>query len=256
MAPPMSAVSQLPPTRVRRRRRHGGALLAAIAYGVAAFAVYQLVAPSLDRQPEPAAGVDAAAASPATTDLGTSAPRELLALRAVASRVQQSVYTVRAGGSARGSGFVAWVYQGKISFVLTAHAAVSGSAGELFLRRGDASWPARIVHADPATGLALLRVNAPLDRPLWQQADERAALKDGARALIVPAGKSGAFGQGALAKRAKSFSLRAGGGPRFLGAPALADDGSLAGIVIQHSASGENRIVSLADACRRIRACG
>src|SRR5215213_2286535 len=103
----MSAVPQLRPRRVRPRRRHGGALLAALAYGVAAFAIYQLVAPSFDQETKPAAGVDsAAAASPAATDLGTTAPRELLALRAVASRVQQSVYTVRVGGATRGSGFV------------------------------------------------------------------------------------------------------------------------------------------------------
>jgi S1-C subfamily serine protease len=252
----MSAVPQLRPTRVRRRQRHGGALLAAIAYGVAAFAVYQLVAPSLGRDAEPAAGVDAATAAPATTDLGTAAPRELLALRAVASRVQQSVYTLRAGGTARGSGFVAWVYQGKISFVLTARQAVAGTdGGELSLKRAGRSLPARVVLTDAAKGLALLRVNAALPRPLWQQADERAALKDGARAIIVPAGKSGAFGEGSLSKRAKSFSVQAGGGPRFLGAPALAEGGSLAGIVVRHSASGESRIVSLADACRRIRAC-
>jgi S1-C subfamily serine protease len=253
----MSAVPHARPTRVRRRRRHGGAVLAALAYGVAAFAVYQLVAPSLGREAKPAAGVDAAAASPSTTDLGTTAPRELLALRAVASRVQQSVYTVRVDGTTRGSGFVAWVASGKVSFVLTAREAVTGAgADELFLKRAGESLPARVVLTDQASGLALLRVNTALARPLWQQADDRAALKREARAVIVPAGKSGAFGQGALAKKAKSFSLRAGGGTRFVGAPVLADDGSLAGIVVRHLASGESKIVSLADACRRIRACG
>jgi len=253
----MSAVSRVRPTRVRRRRRHGGAFLAAVAYGVAAFAIYQLVAPSLGREARPAAGVDAAAASPATTDLGTTAPRELLALRAVASRVQQSVYTIRVGGTTRGSGFVAWVSNGKVSFVLTAGEAVAGAGGgELFLKRAGESLTARVVLTDQASGLALLRVNTALARPLWQRAADRAALKDEARAVIVPAGKSGAFGQAALAKEAKSFSLVAGGGTRFLGAPVLADDGSLAGIVVRHLPSGESKIVSLADACRRIRACG
>src|SRR5215211_2598753 len=59
----MSAVPQLRPRRVRRRRRHGGALLAALAYGVAAFAVYQLVVPALGRDTEPATGVEEAVAS-------------------------------------------------------------------------------------------------------------------------------------------------------------------------------------------------
>jgi S1-C subfamily serine protease len=255
----MSAVPQLRPGGVRRRRRHGGALLAAIAYGVAAVAVYQLVAPALGGGDEPASGVDAAAApsAPGEVELGTTAPGELLSLRAVAARVQQSVYTVRVGGTTRGSGFVGWVYHGKVSFVLTAREAVAGAAaGEVVLERGGEAMPARVVLTDAASGLALLRVNTALDRPLWQQEDERAALTSGERAVIVPAGKSGAFGQGSLARGAKSFSLQAGGGPRYLGAPVLADDGSLAGIVVQRVSSGESRIVSLADACRRIRSCG
>jgi S1-C subfamily serine protease len=254
----MSAVQQLRPGGVRRRRRHGGALLAAIAYGVAAFAVYQIVAPSLRGEAEQAARDDTAAvAAPSgPADLGTTAPRELLSLRAVASRVQQSVYTVRVGETTRGSGFVAWVYSGKVSFVLTAREAVAGAeGGELFLKRAGESLPARVVRSDPVSGLALLRVNTPLGRPLWQQTDDRAPLRIDAKAVIVPAGKSGAFGQGALSKEAKSFSLHVGGGPRYLGAPVLADDGRLSGIVVQHLPSGESRIVSLADVCRRIRAC-
>src|SRR5215208_7968203 len=253
----MSAVPQLRPRRVRRRRRHGGALLAALAYGVAAFAVYQLVAPALGRDGEPATGVEKAVASapPAQAELGTAAPRELLALRAVAWRVQQSVYTIRADRATRGSAFVGWLYRGKISFLVTAREAVAGADGALFVKRGRETLPARVIRSDARSGLALLRVNAPLDRPLWQLAGKRAPLKDAARAVIVPAGKSGSFGQGPLSKEAKSFSLRAGGGPRYLGAPVLDSDGRLAGIVVEHVPFGKSRIVSLAAACRRIRAC-
>jgi S1-C subfamily serine protease len=252
----VSAVPHPRPIR-RRRSRHGGALLAALAYGLAAFAIYQLVAPSLRRDAEPGGAEPAAAAAPsAQGDLGTTAPRELLALRAVASRVQRSVYTVRAGGATRGSAFVGWVRQGKVSFLLTARAAVAGSAGELFLKRVGQALPARVVGADAATGLALLRVNAVLDRPLWRYAGDRGALRAKTKAVIVPAGKSGAFGQGKLSRNPRRFSLQAGGGPRYLGAPVLDADGQLAGIVVEQLASGESRIVPLADACGRIRACG
>jgi S1-C subfamily serine protease len=253
----MSAVSHRRPARVRRRRRrHGGALLAALAYGLAGFALYQLVAPSLDHDAEPRATPDVAvaAAPPAQAVLGAAGPRELLALRAVASRVQQSVYAVRARGAPGGSGFVAWVYQDKISFVLTARSAVAGGSGRLAVKHGHRSWTARIVHSDPATGLALLRVDAALDRPLWALTGDRAPLREGARALVVPAGKSGAFGQGTLSKAPHAFSLDAGDEPGYLGAPVLDDDGRLAGIVVGLS-SGESRIVSLADACGPIRAC-
>src|SRR5215211_9121408 len=100
----MSALPQPRATRVRRkRRRHGGALLAALAYGLAAFAVYQLVAPSFRSQPSAAGGEPAVAATPpAATGSDSVGPREELALRAVASRVQQSVYRVRARGASGG----------------------------------------------------------------------------------------------------------------------------------------------------------
>src|SRR3954453_6118366 len=89
----MSAVPQLGPSRApRRRRRHGGALLAALAYALAGFALYQLVAPSLRDEPAARPEPATAAAPPAHVDLPGVGPREELALRAVASRVQQSVY--------------------------------------------------------------------------------------------------------------------------------------------------------------------
>jgi len=253
----MSAVPQLPSTRVRRRRRrHVGALLAALAYVLAGFALYQLVAPAFDHKagsgsrPEPTV----ATAPAAQGDLGIG-PRELLALRAVASRVQQSVYSARAKGAAGGSAFVAWTQQGKVSFVLTARSAVSGASGEVVLKHGRRSWPARVVRSDPVTGLAVLRVNSIVDRPLWQRADNRAPLRRGAAAMVVPAGTTGAFGLGELAKAERAFSLPRVGGPKYVGAPVLNEDGRLAGIVVDVSARG-SRLVSLADACRRVRACG
>ena len=252
----MSAVPQLRRTRVRRRRRrHGGALLAALAYALAGFALYQLVAPAFDHKAGPASRPEpsVAAAPAAQGDLGVG-PRELLALRAVASRVQQSVYTVRAQGAPGGSAFYAWLQQGKVSFVLTARSAVSGASGEVFLRHGRGSLPARVVRSDPATGLAVLRVNSVLDRPLWQRADDRAPLRRGAAAIVVPAGKTGAFGLGELAKAEHAFSLPRVGGLRYVGAPVLDEDGRLAGVVVDFS-SGDSRLVSLADACRRVRAC-
>src|SRR5215211_7218246 len=252
----MSALPQPRATRVRRkRRRHGGALLAALAYGLAAFAVYQLVAPSFRSQPSAAGGEPAVAATPPAAGSDSIGPREELALRAVASRVQQSVYSVRAKQAAGGSAFVAWTRQGKISFLLTVRSAVAGASGKVLLRRGHQTATARVVAADSATGLALLRVNDVLHRPLWQQAANRAPLRRGAPAMAVPAGKTGAFALADLAKSAHAFSLPRVNGPRYPGAPVLDADGRLAGIVVDVS-SGDSRLVSLADACKRIRACG
>jgi trypsin-like peptidase len=252
----MSALPQPRPTRVRRkRRRHGGALLAALAYGLAGFALYQLVAPSFRSESSARPEHAVAATPPAATGSDSVGPREELALRAVASRVQQSVYTTRAKGAAGGSAFVAWTREGKISFLLTARSAVAGASGKVLLKRGRQSTTARVVAADSATGLALLRVNDVLHRPLWQQAGNRAPLRRGAAAMAVPAGKTAAFGLADLAKAAHAFSLPGVTGPKYLGAPVLNEGGRLAGIVVDVS-SGDSRLVSLADACKRIRACG
>jgi hypothetical protein len=94
-----------------------------------------------------------------------------------------------------------------------------------------------------------------LDRPLWQRPDDRAPLRRGAAAIAVPAGTTGAFGQAQLTKRAHAFSLPIAGGPRYVGAPVLGEDGRLSGVVVDVS-SGDSRLVSLADACRRVRDCG
>jgi Trypsin-like peptidase domain len=252
----MSAVPQLRPTRARRRRRrHGGALLAALAYGLAGFALYQLVAPSFrsesDARPEEAV----AAAPPAQAELGGPGPREELALRAVASRVQQSVYAVRAQGATGGSAFVAWTRQGKVAFFMTAQSAVAGASDDVLVKRGRQSLTARVVAADPKTGLAVLRVNTALDRPLWQSPEDRAPLRRGNAAIAVPAGRTGAFGQAELTKAEQAFSLPRVAGPRYLGAPVLDDEGRLAGIIVDVS-SRDGRLASLADACRRVRDCG
>jgi hypothetical protein len=255
----MSAVPQLRPPRARRRkrRRHGGALLAALAYGLAGFALYYLVAPSFDKS-EPATGpapAVAAAPRPAQADLGGPGPGEELALRAVASRVQQSVYTARAQGAPGGAAFVAWTHEGKISFLLTARSAMAGASGAVHLKQGGRSVAARFIGADPDTGLAVLRVNAVLEHPLWQLAGDRAPLRRGAEAMAVPPGRTGAFGQARLGKAAHGLSLPGVGGPRYVGAPVLDDNGQLAGVVVDVSPGG-SRLVSLADACRRIRTCG
>jgi hypothetical protein len=255
----VSAVPQPRPARVAVRRGHLGALLAAIAYGVAAFTLFQLVSPALqgEREKQPEAAV--AAAPPAQTGLSAVGP-EALAVRAVASRAQRSAYLVESAGGGSGSGFVAWVHQGKVSFVLTARAVVEGVLADggrtAYVKRGSRFWPARIVRADRGSGLALLRVEAPLDRPLWQEPRDLATLEAGAKAVIVPAGSDAPFGEGNLAPaEGGGLALRAGGEERYVGAPVVAAEGELGGIVVGFLPSGESRIIPLGDACGTMRRC-
>jgi hypothetical protein len=235
-----------------------GALLAAIAYCVAAYALFQLVSPAFQGETEKQPEADVAAAPPAETGLSAVGP-EALAVRAVASRAQRGAYIVERAGGASGSGFVAWVHQNKVSFVLTARAVVAGVLADggrtVYVKRGNRFWPARIVRADSGSGLALLRVDAPLDGPLWQEPGDLATLEAGAMAVIVPARKDAAFGEGNLAPADGGLALQAAGEATYLGAPVVTHEGKLGGIVVGFLESGESRIIPLGDACGTMRSC-
>jgi hypothetical protein len=235
-----------------------GALLAVVAYGAAAFALYHLVGPVLDRDAHPGA-VAAVAAAPGETGLTGAGGLEALALRAAASRVQHSVYIVEGPGDTHGSGFVAWTQVEKISFVLTARAVVAEAPAEdahtVYVKHHGLSWPARIVRADRTTGLALLRVNTVLRRPLWQAPDGRESPPAGAPAVVVPAGKEAPLAAGTLSGSSGRFSLQSGDEAAYLGAPVVADDGSLSGIVVGVTEGGATRVASLSAVCSAFRGC-
>jgi hypothetical protein len=251
----VSAVPQPRPARVAVRRRHVGALLAATAYGAAALALYHLVWPSLGGEAKPATEV--AAAEPAGTGFAELGSSEALALRAAASRVQRSVYVVRGPGGGRGSAFVAWTVRGKISFLLTARTVVAGAledgARTVSITQKRRSWTARIVRSDPTAGLAVLRVNRLLQRPLWQVPDG-GAVASGV-AAVAPAAKAAPFAAGTLAASSARFSLQPGSEAAYLGAPVVADDGRLSGIVVGVTKGGATRVASLDAVCSALRGC-
>lgn len=257
MAAPDDALPARAASR-RRRPRHLGALAAALLYGAAGYAAFVIAAPLWeDDGHRSGIGAVAGASSPSLST-GT---KDLLARRALAARAQPGVYVVEAAAGGRGSAFVAWVQPAKHrSDLITAHAAVAGVLADggrtVYVRRGSRFWPGRIIRADAEAGLVLVRVQAVLDRPLWQERDQRATLAPGDPALIVPSGPGTAFGEGAVTRiRPDRFELRAGAAPLYLGAPVVAANGRLAGVVVGADAGGVNRIVPIAEACGKIRPC-
>lgn len=252
----MSAVPRPRPSHVSLRSPHFGALVAAAAYAAAAFAVYQLVAPALSSRQ---AVHEEAAAAPAATGLSALGP-EALTLRALAGRAKTSTYVVEGAGGAHGTGFLGWVHpQDKASFFLTARSVVAGvlaSGGtQVYLKQGTRFWPARIFREDVNTGLAVLRVGAVFERPLWQSPGDRNTLTREDRAIVVPAGTEAAFGEGVLTASEGRFSLRTSAEQIHLGAPVVSDDGRVAGVVVELSPSGDNQIAPVGAACRKIRLC-
>lgn len=253
----MSAVPRPRPSHVSLRLPHVGALVAAAAYAAAAFAVYQLVAPALNRE---AVQEETAAAAPAATGISPLGP-DALTLRALAGRAKTSTYVVEGAGGAHGTAFLGWVHpENRASFFLTARSVVAGmletGVSQVYVKQGNQFWPARIFREDQNTGLAVLRVGGVVfDRPLWQRPGDRAKLARDQRAVVVPAGTGVAFGEGVVTANAGRFSLRTSAAQIHLGAPVVADDGRVAGVVVELSPNGDNQIAPVGAACRQIRFC-
>lgn len=252
----MSAVPRPRPSHVSLRSPHFGALVAAAAYATAAFAVYQLVAPAFGGKE---AVQEEAAAAQATTGLSPLGP-DALTLRALAGRAKTSTYVVEGAGGAHGTGFLAWVHHDdRASFFLTARSVVAGvlatGGSQVYVKRGNRFWPARIYREDLNTGLAVLRVGTVFERPLWQRPGDRAKLAPDERAVVVPAGTEAAFGEGVLSASDGRFSLRTSAETIYLGAPVVSDDGRVSGVVVELSPSGESQIAPVGAACRKIRYC-
>lgn len=229
---------------------HARALVAVLAYGSAALAIF-LLATMVRTEDAPSR----TAAEP----VPASVSADLLARRAVASRAQRGVYVVEGPNGGRGSGFVAWTQEGRNrSYVITARAAVGGVLADggrsVFLKRGNSFWTGRIVRADKSAGLALIRVDTVLSRPLWQRQVGHGALEPSLPATIVPAGPDAPFGEGRVTRTRGTFRLATGTHELYLGAPVVSPTGRLAGIVVAVGPRS-TRMVPIEQACEKIRRC-
>jgi hypothetical protein len=238
----------------RRRLRHLAALVALGAYAVALAVGWRLVDNAFTEQPAEASKAVAAPVAVA----GGGSPDDL-AVRTLAARAQQSVFELQGAGGSRGSAFVAWT-EGSRSYLLTAHRAVAGVLADdgrtVFVESGSRFWTARIVAADRPAGLALVRVDTLLADPLWQELEEGARLSPRDAAVVVPPGPDAAFAQGSVvAVTQERLLVRAGVDELNVGAPVIASDGTVAGVVVATTPAGVNRVAPIELACSKIRAC-
>jgi hypothetical protein len=232
---------------------HARALVAVLAYGSAALALVVLAFAARGGD-TPGAATEAVA--PALSTGGG----DLLARRALAARAQRGVYVVEGPNGGRGSGFVAWVQKGRNrSYVITARAVVAGVLADgdssVYLKRENSFWAGRIVREDSRAGLALIRVDTALARPLWQRQVDHASLERALPATIVPAGPDAPFGEGPVDQGRVGFRLRTGSHGLYLGAPVVSPSGRLAGVVVAVAPREGSRIVSIEQACAKIRRC-
>jgi hypothetical protein len=251
------AVSTASPRRVRRRR-HGGAVLAAVAYAGAAYAVVAIVQSALDGGQEARPAIAADGLAPVDAAGGRTAA-DALALQARAARAQQSVYRLEAGNGATGSAFVAWT-QGPRTYLLTAQALVARPLAEgerrVFLRRGDRVWGGRVWAVHRESGLAVVWVSGRLAEPLWQRPRRADPLTPGVPAVVLPGGPESPIGEGTVRRmEAKRALVTAPADELAVGAPVVAASGIVAGVVVA-ATDRTHRVVAIERACARVRACG
>lgn len=252
----MAAVQarSLPPSRLRQRL---WVVVAAAAYSTAAVVAYQLVQAALEDRTPIVAGVADETGAPA----GAVAARvaDGLAMRTQAARAQRSVFQIEAANGATGSAFAAW-QEGGATYLVTARPVVARALADgqrrVFLRRGDRVWDGQVwaVHRD--SGLAAIRVDGALGAPLWQQPRRAERLAPETPATIVAAGPGAPLAEGAVASvEGKRALVTAPRDELSLGAPVLAANGRLTGVVVAGE-SGGHRVVAIERACARVRSCG
>jgi hypothetical protein len=230
---------------------HARALVAVLAYGSAALALVLLGFAAARTGDSP---------GPSAENVTPPPVADLLARRALAARAQRAVYVVEGPTGGRGSGFVAWVQKGRNrSYVITARAVVAGILADggrtVYVKRGGSFWLGSVVRDDPLTGLALIRVDTVLTRPLWQLQVDHASLERRLPATIVPAGPEAPFGEGVVVEARDVFRLQTGANRLYLGAPVVSPSGRIAGVVVLTAPSGASNVVSIEQACEKIRRC-
>ena len=249
------AVSTASPRRARRRR-HGGALLAALVYVGATYAAVSIVQSALGPRGEARPAV-ADSLSP-VDPVGARTAANRLALQARAARAQQSVFGLQAANGATGSAFVAWTDASR-TYLLTARSLVARPLAEgerrVFLRRGERVWGGRVWAVDRTSGLAVVWVRGRLAEPLWQQPRRAEPLTRGAPAVVLAGGPESPLGEGTVARlQARRALVTAPADELAVGAPVVAASGIVSGVVV--AATGRShRVVALERACARVRAC-
>jgi hypothetical protein len=250
------AVSTASRRRVSRRR-HGGFVLAALAYAGAGYALVAIVQSARVDPPEAPPVAVADELTPVEAP-GTRAAEDRLALQTRAARAQQSVFGLQAANGATGSAFVAWT-KGARTYLLTARSLVARPLADgerrVFLRRGNRVWGGRVWGVHRASGLAVVVVAGRLANPLWQQPRRAEPLAQDATAVVLAGGPDAPIGEGIVRRlQAKRALVAAPASELALGAPVVAASGIVTGVVVA-TAGTTHHVVALERACARLRSC-
>lgn len=191
--------------------------------------------------------------------MSTRVQRARVNLTPLATRIRASVFTVQAAEDS-GSGFVGWT-EGSSTYVITAQHVVGLSVdhGKPFvrLRKRGRSWRGRVVRMDDVADLAVIRVDRRIAPALWQRPVYRRP-QPGDELLLVgsPLGYEGSVSGGVVSRVLRhEIQTDAAAHPGISGGPAVAQDGSVVGVLVSGEAENLNFAVPIALMCRRLRRC-
>jgi S1-C subfamily serine protease len=191
--------------------------------------------------------------------VSTRVNRARVNLTPLATRIRDSVFTVRTSTD-EASGFVGWI-EGRTTFVITAQHVVGLSVdqGEPFvrLRKRGRTWRGRVWRMDDVADLAVIRVEGRIGRPLWQRPVYRRP-QPGDELLLVgsPLGYEGSVSVGFVSRVLRhEIQTDAAAHSGISGGPAVAQDGSVVGVLVSGEAENLNFAVPIGLMCRRLRNC-
>ncbi|MGE5689005.1 MAG: S1C family serine protease [Pseudomonadota bacterium] len=176
----------------------------------------------------------------------------------LAGRVLKSVFTVETP-TGFGSGFAAWVQDGKLVIVTADHVVEDVADGRVTISRKGGSWGGVIIARDPKHDLAAITIDAnPAGAaPLWRRA-ARNRPRQGDELLLIgsPYGLEGTVTTGVVSRVTPRFiQTDAAANPGNSGGPAVDEKGRLVGVLVAGGGQNLNFAIPIGLACRKLRDC-
>jgi S1-C subfamily serine protease len=188
----------------------------------------------------------------------TTLKRKDAGIAPLAARVLRSVFTVETSTSF-GSGFAAWVEDGKLVILTADHVVDEVVGGTVSVVRKGGSWSGEVVARDPKRDLAAIRLSGrPAGaKPLWPRPLPNRA-RQGDELLLVgsPFGLEGTVTTGVVSRVTKQLvQTDAAANPGNSGGPAVDERGRVVGVLVAGGGQNVNFVVPVAQACVRVRRC-
>ena len=181
-------------------------------------------------------------------------------LGALAKRILRSVYTVESGQEL-GTAWVAW-RNSTGSYLITANHvvadAIASGDNQVTLQQKNRSYSGTVISTNETNDLALVRTDAEVGPPLWQQPHLDVTPVVGDQLVLVgsPYGLEGTVTVGVVSRVTyDAIQTDAAANPGNSGGPAIDPDGQVVGVLLAGGGENLNFAVPIQRACVGLRSC-